>query len=116
MVEFLFIDNHETVVGIFEGLNCDRRILLVVLLQIQAQLFGNGFSIDGCRDPYIPLAEERQHRIIDITINKNQITLCVTNGISDKRISAINLSIVEDSLSRRFIGFECLKDLLEVFL
>jgi hypothetical protein len=50
VVNVPFVNDEETVVRVGEGLDCDRGILLVVLLEIEGELFGKLLGID--RDGY----------------------------------------------------------------
>ena len=46
MVNVPFVNDEETVVRVDEGLDCDRGILLVVLLEIEGELFGKLLGVD----------------------------------------------------------------------
>lgn len=54
------------------GMDVYRRILAVMLLQVQLQLVADGLRIDVGFHAGIPLAEHQQYRLIHVVVYQQQ--------------------------------------------
>ena len=68
MIYIRFIYYQETIVALLVGLHLYRRVLAVVLLNIQFQLMADGMCINHCNHTFITLAQHQQYGIVHIII------------------------------------------------
>ena len=69
--DFRPVDNQEAVMAFLAGVHLYRRILAVVLLQVQLQLAADLLRVDVGLHADIALAEHQQHRLIYIVVNQD---------------------------------------------
>jgi len=69
------VDAEEPVVDFVEGLHLDRLILGVVLREVERELLRDTLGVDGGRHLRLPLVEYRQHGVIDIVVEKDDVLL-----------------------------------------
>ncbi len=62
------VDAEEAVMDSIESLYFNWSILCVVLGEIQFQLCGNGFGVDGCGNILPALVQHGQHRVVHIIV------------------------------------------------
>ena len=78
-----------------------RRILRVVLLNIQLQLCGWFFGIDGSRHLICSFGEHGEDTIVDIVVDKDDACGSFSYTVVDEGVGIEDLTIVEDALVGR---------------
>ena len=64
MIEFLTIDEQETIMNMLYTSDFNGRILVVVLLQIEAKACGNTGRIDSSGDAFFSLGQLEQNSVV----------------------------------------------------
>lgn len=64
MIEFLAIDEHEAIMNMLDTSDFNGRILVVVLLQIEAKACGNTGRIDSSGDTFSSLGQLEQNSVV----------------------------------------------------
>ena len=93
----LIVDNQETVVVMLADVDGDRRILLVVTLQVELLLLGELAGVDRCRDVGIAIAEHRQGIDVDVIVDEDDGCLGLFDEADDMGIGIEDLPVVEDA-------------------
>ena len=75
----------------------DRRILLVVTLQVELLLLGELAGVDRCRDVGIAIAEHRQGICADVIVDEHDRVFGLLDKVDDLGIGIEDLAIIEDS-------------------
>ena len=93
----LIVDNQETVVVMLADVDGDRRILLVVTLQVELLLLGELAGVDRCLDVGIAIAEHGQGVCADVIVDKHDRAFGLLDKADDLGISIEELAVVEDA-------------------
>ncbi len=81
--------------GIVERFHSDKRILLLVFCQIQCQLPGNGFGVYLAGHTGGSFADQGQHGIVHIIVNKDQGRFGLANQFTGEMPGIVYLPFVK---------------------
>ena len=93
-----FINTKETVMRAVERYDTYRRILSIVLLNIQLQLCGWFLGINGNSHLVCSFGEHGEHAIIDIVVNEDDACGGFAYAVVDEGVGIEDLPVVEDAL------------------
>ena len=91
----------ESVVRAVELDNLYWWVLRIVLLNIQLQLYGWFFGIDGSRHFVCSFGEHSENAIIYIVVNENDARGGLSYTVVDEGVDIEDLTVVEDALVGR---------------
>ena len=95
------VDAEEAVVRAIKGDNIYWSVLRMVLLNIQLQLCGWFFGIDGSSHLVCSFGEHGEHAVVYIVVNEDNSCGGFAYTVVDEGVGIEDLSIVEDTLVGR---------------
>ena len=96
-----FVNTKEAVMRSVEDVNIYRRILGVVLLNIQLQLFGWFLGVNRRNHLVCSFGEHGEHAVVYIVVNEDNSRGGFAYTVVDESIGIKDLPIVEDALVGR---------------